>query len=1396
MPTNLEELMEKMVEAITAKDEQIKKLLENMDKPKPVAEAAPVAVPKISINEFQHTEELWSDYIKRFETAATACKLPEDLKAATFLSKQSRDVYKELDVYATQLANPKTADGLTYSEITTYMNKQYSPQKYEIRERFNYWTDIKRKPGESPRELATRIRQMANKCNFKDIKDPLEEALRSRFISAINNEAVLKHLFQSGASLTFQEAVDKATEIEEASKAAKAQVQRSPDSVKSIRTKGRKHAKSSENSSAKSSDNSSAKSKAKQCASCGAKNHDRADCKFRDSTCRFCNKQGHIEKACIYKQKGGKKVNVITIKSVISDEDDDSPTIQAIIRDFQLTFLVDTGASVNLISRDTWQRLGKPTLQKTLSACAANGTEIVTLGSAKLNTAITTDTGKNKSVLLDYIVAEDDLHILGRPGIRSLGINILGDKTSLTTTVGDVLTVQTSDQSLKSACEKLCDQFPDLWKDELGCLKDVVLDVKFKDSAKPKFFKPRSVAYAMQSALNSEIDSGISKGVWKPVQFNDYGTPVVPVRKQPAADGSRGIRVCGDYSVFINEQLETHRQPMPLPEDLMRKLGGGYFFSKIDLKEAYNQIQLSPESQQRLALSTTRGVLLQMRLPYGIHSAPGYFQHIMNQLTCDLDGVAVYLDDILVSGSDAKSHLNNLRKLLQRLSEKGLRCNAKKCVFAQPSVTYLGHTLTRDGVKQGPKADAIQNMPPPTNVSQLRSFLGSVQFYHKFLPDLSTLAAPLNQLLKKDVKWSWDLHHQKAFDELKRKLGQGNVLTHFDPSQQIGISCDASEYGLGVVLFHRYADGSEKPIQNASKTMTTTQRKYPQIQKEALAIKYAIDKFHQFLYGRKFILVTDHKPLVAMFNPHKGTPTLAANRLSRWANQLHQYDYTIEYRSTQKHGNADALSRLPSGADPQFDTAETEDDGDVVFLVNTISSTSGHQSLQKATNKDPQLSTVKIYLRDGWPHSIQDPELVQYSRYKDFLHIVHDCVLYGDRVCIPEAMRQSVLNTLHTGHFGTSKMKQLARTTVFWPGIDAAIETLCKSCTSCGAYRNQNAKPEVHPWMMPEKPWSRLHIDHAINFMGSDWLVIIDAYSKYPCIHRVSSTSTEATIDWLEEDIGHFGYPHTIVSDNATTFTSGKFQEWCAQHNIVHLTGAPYYPATNGAAERLVQSMKQSLRKSSKPPKKALKDFLMQYRRTPQDTGFSPAQLNVGRQIRTQLDTLLPSPPHLAQQKQQLQNEVKVTAVNTKFKVGDAVYALYTGPKTSSKPKWVPAVVLKAGSRTYTVKVTPSGPYWRRHLHQLLPRYYESSDDDPGCDIISEAVKDTKPQELNQLPSVEAFPPAPSSTTPVALPATNSDKDNVSDNKPVYTRENPRRNPTRARNKPQCYNGQCCKIRA
>ena len=262
-----------------------------------------------------------------------------------------------------------------------------------------------------------------------------------------------------------------------------------------------------------------------------------------------------------------------------------------------------------------------------------------------------------------------------------------------------------------------------------------------------------------------------------------------------------------------------------------------------------------------------------------------------------------------------------------------------------------------------------------------------------------------------------------------------------------------------------------------------------------------------------------------------------------------------------------------------------------------------------------------------------------------------------------------------------------------------------------------------------------MHLDHAISFMGKDWLVITDAYSKHPCIHPTSSTSTRATLDLLEEDFAHFGFPHTLVTDNAPTFTSEEFQHWCKERWIAYLTGAPYHPATNGAAERVVQTFKQALRKSSLPPKRALQEFLMQYRRTPTSCGFSRSELLNSRQLRTRIDLLLPSPAHIAQDKQSKEASKSqmtpysggVSKITRQYKAGDPVYALYHGPRRDKHPRWVPAIVKKSlGTHCFNVKVVLHGPVWRRHWEQLQPRYVTDEDNESGdvVDNVSELSTD------------------------------------------------------------------------
>ena len=703
-------------EQMTMLQEQLKILQSSLNNPR-----ENVPTPMASFQPFDSTSELWTDYLARFRTFVTANSIPDNKQAQIFLTNQSNSVYKMLSNLAAQQQPVKSIHELTMNDIQTFMAEQFDPKRFVVRERFKFWSDMKRKPGETIPELASRIRQHAATCDFQSIKDPLDEALRTKFICSVDNEAVLKTLFKlKDDELKFSNAIRVAQEVEEAAKVAKETVHGQPStSVQKVY-----HAKSK---------TSKTQEKKTACFRCGNSGHFSKACPHIKAICSFCKKTGHLQSVCMSRLRDNKLVKQ-QMKLVHKVQCSVSPIYQTIrLNDRRIKFEIDSGASDTFCCEATWQTLGKPTLQPvSVQYQVAEGSPLPVVGQFQSTASID---GKSPDVTFPVIVTKvPNLNLLGRLAMMKLKLTNLTDHfrenlscAESTATIGHVTTTG-PENSLDAACIQLCGEFPTLFESTLGCLKDFSLDIRFKPEAKPIFKKPRPVPFSILQDLNEAYEAGIKRGVWELTDFNSYGTPVVPIRKSPLPGQAKAsIRVCGDYSVTVNSQLEDHRQPIPLPEDLMRKLGRGYCFSKIDLANAYNQICLSPDSQKKLALSTHKGVLLQKRLPFGIKSAPGYFQEIMEQLTQNLRGVAMYFDDILVSGDNAKDHLMNLRALFKRLEEKGLRCNREKCVFAQVSIDYLGHTLSSRGIAKGSKVDAILEMPTPKNISTLKSFLASVQ---------------------------------------------------------------------------------------------------------------------------------------------------------------------------------------------------------------------------------------------------------------------------------------------------------------------------------------------------------------------------------------------------------------------------------------------------------------------------------------------------------------------------------------------------------------------------------------------------------------------------------------------------------------------------------------------
>ena len=263
-----------------------------------------------------------------------------------------------------------------------------------------------------------------------------------------------------------------------------------------------------------------------------------------------------------------------------------------------------------------------------------------------------------------------------------------------------------------------------------------------------------------------------------------------------------------------------------------------------------------------VAINTHKGLFRYNRLPFGVSSAPAIFQRAMETLLKDIPGTVVYIDDILVTGKDDKDHLKNLDAVMSRLEAEGFTLKKSKCEFLLPRVEYLAHTISASGLQPSRrKTEAITNAPAPQNISQLRSFLGMINYYGKFLKHLSCRLAPLYNLLKKQNDWKWGVVEAKAFELVKKQLAEAPVLQHYDPTKAVSLSMDVSPYRVGAVLCHVLADGTEKPIAYGSHTLNAVERKYSQLDKEAMALVFGVKSFHQYLYVRQFAIVSDHKPL-------------------------------------------------------------------------------------------------------------------------------------------------------------------------------------------------------------------------------------------------------------------------------------------------------------------------------------------------------------------------------------------------------------------------------------------------------------------------------------------------------------------------------------------------------
>ena len=403
-------------------------------------------------------------------------------------------------------------------------------------------------------------------------------------------------------------------------------------------------------------------------------------------------------------------------------------------------------------------------------------------------------------------------------------------------------------------------------------------------------------------------------------------------------------------------------------------------------------------------------------------------------------------------------------------------------------------------------------------------------------------------------------------------LTSSKVLAHYNPKLSLRLATDASSYGVGAVLTQVSEEGTERPVAFASRTLSEAERNYAQIEKEALAIIFGVKRFHMYLYGRKFLLLTDHKPLTTIFGPKTGLPMVAVSRLQRWALVLSVYQYDVKFRATEEHGNVDGLSRLPLKCKEHDE--ETEASIFNMVQIETLPVTAGQ--LQNESRQDRDLSKVMSYLQKGWPEVVT-AELQAYELKKTELTMENHTLLWGMRVVIPRKLQDKVLSELHHNHPGMSRMKALARSHVWWPNIDWDIEACVRSCECCQAIKQSIPLAPMQPWAWPERPWQRVHVDFVGPVSGKMCFLLMDAHSKWPEVYEMTSTTAQKTIEILHHIFASYGLPEQLESDNGPQFVAKEFEEFMLNNGIKHIRRAPYHPATNGLVECFVQSFKRAM---------------------------------------------------------------------------------------------------------------------------------------------------------------------------------------------------------------------------
>lgn len=1142
---------------------------------------------------------MWRRRFDRFRVASKLDKDSGEVQVNTLLYAMGREAEAIYDSFVYDDGGEDEEESkpeLDYDTVIAKFSDHFVPKRNVIHERACFHKRAQ-KPGESVEAFVRSLYELAQYCEFEHTKD---EQIRDRIVIGISDNDVSQKL-QLEPDLSLERAIQIARQSEQIKQQNESL--RSECAVDAMR-QGRRpfHSRRSSNEGQwqKKQEHSESKQHS-TCSRCNRQHGKIHPCPAKNKKCRRCNKIGHFEAACQTRMLK----EVVTMPSSTTNTDEmffqvtenvsdimDQPDsenkwlVDLPVNGSTVKFKIDTGADISVISQAAFMRLPqRPRLvTATKGPITSPGGEVKSIGKFL---ATSEYKGEKYRFWITVIKGPYSHNLLGR---------------SVATKMGLVMRVDGMDTVMLSQV------FGDI-----GLLKCDPVKIELKADCEPySLTTPRRIPFPLLAKVEAELKRMLALGIIEEVtEPSDWCAPMVPVVKR----NKEQVRVCVDLK-RLNKAVKRERYIMPTLEDIAPKLAGAKVFSTLDASCGFWQIPLDAASQKLTTFITPMGRFCFRRLPFGITSAPEIFQRQMSTLLRGHDGVVVVMDDILVYGATRKEHDTRLDAVLMTIKDSGLKLNKAKCHFGKAEIKYFGHLISAEGMRPDTdKVKAITQMPSPTNVTELKQVLGLVNYVGKFLPGLSSQLHPITALLRKESEWVWSDVQEAAFEKVKAMLVSAPALAYYDVNRKTVISADASSYGLGAALLQEH-EGVLRPVAFGSRTLSDAEKRYSQIEKECLAGVWACERFARYVQGMEnFLLQTDHKPLVPLINTYdldKVPP-----RCQRLLMRLLKFNVVAEHVPGKQLIIADALSRSPL-----TDSSDEHTDQDVQAYVESVVENAPVSSkkldkIRSATLEDEELQKIVQFIRNGWPpRTSLFPSLHGYYSARAHLSETDGLVLYQDRLVIPTALRSEVLKQLHEGHQGLTRCRVRARMSVWWPRISAEITTTVSTCKFCIENRRTQRREPLLTTPLPGGPWQRIAAD-LCELERQNYLIVTDYYSRDIEISHLSSTSSHQVITRLKGMFARWGIPLELVSDNATQFTSGEFQDFCQSYGFVHTTTSPHYPQANGAVERAVQTAKRIL----KQPDPYL--ALMCYRATPSAvTGVSPALLMAGRDIRTTLPML------------------------------------------------------------------------------------------------------------------------------------------------------------------------------